>query len=121
MKMEWIFTDLALRHAEHNNFGLIEILGSVPSFLSVDDPRGAVEQINDRYGEHGGWHDSKGWSLQITAIGNNKYALIAINPGDPPRHLLAETHLRDEHILFFNGAYIAVVQQDGSHRMARID
>lgn len=112
--MRWDFTQTAKAHMLRNHCTAADVLGAIPSFLSDEDPRGAVEQIDVAYKCFGGWRDSKGWTLDY-AEGRAKY------PGDPPRILIAETHLRDELILFFNGAYIAVMQPDGSFRMARID
>mgnify|MGYP006921446363 CR=1 FL=1 len=114
MTVEWKFTKMARDHAERGGFAPEVMLGSIPSFLSADDPADAVTQIDRAYDQFGGWRDSAKWRIDYVN-GRAHY------PGDPPRVLIAEARLRDELILFFNGAYIAVMQPDGSHRMARID
>lgn len=86
-------------------------LGYIPGFLDDADPRGAVEQINTSY--ISGWSDFKGFKMLPNR--DLKY------PGDPPTRLLAEAKLRDETLLFYDSAWMAVVQPDGSFRVARLD
>lgn len=89
-----------------------DMLGYVPGFIQADDPRPARDQINARYGEHGGWRPNPGWQLRADSI---------IYPGDPPRPFVARTTHGDETINFYAGAYIAIVQPDGAFEIARID
>jgi hypothetical protein len=42
-------------------------------------------------------------------------------PGDPPLNPLAQARLRDELIVFYDHAIVAIVQEDGSFEVARID
>lgn len=42
-------------------------------------------------------------------------------PGDPRQHPLAQAKLRDELILFYDLALIAVVQPDRSFEVSRVD
>ena len=87
------------------------MLGFIPSFLSEDDPRPAAEQIAARY--VGGWMPFHGFRM----LPNGDLAY----PGDAPTQLLAETKLRDETIRFYDSAWVAIVQPDGTHEIARLD
>lgn len=89
-----------------------EMLGFIPEFLSTQDPRPAVEQLDANYSHGGGWHDFEGFKMTETGI---KY------PGDPEMKLLAEAKLRDETIRVYECAWVAVVQPDGSFRICRMD
>lgn len=115
MSLRFTFTPIAEEHMIRRGVTVREILGAIPDWLSPDDPAGAVEQIDAAYRViGGGWRDSKGSVLSLA-----DYTLTY--PGDAPRRLIARTTLRDERILFFDGAWIAVVQLDGAYRVARID
>lgn len=89
-----------------------DMLGYVPGFVRADDPRSASEQINDRYGQYGGWKPNSRWKINAHSISY---------PGDPPRPLVASAMLRDELLQFYAGAYVAIIQSDGSFEVARID
>ena len=111
----FVFTRIAEEHMSRTGYGPYELLGTIPHMLSADDPAGAVEQIDAAYKDiGGGWTDVSGHTLDIEQ-GELRY------PGDPPRVLIASAKLRDEQVLFFNGAWLAVVQPDGTFRTARID
>lgn len=94
--------------------------GFLTGMLDDDDPRSAREQFNANYAHGGGWspmggfklerHDRKlgvGWTLHY--------------PGDPPLHAMASTVLRDETIVMFEYAFVAVAWDDGSFEVARMD
>jgi len=109
------FSAAAKQHMERRGYGEREMLGTIPKMLDDRDPASAVEQIDAAYRDiGGGWHDTKGFTLDVAA-GTLTY------PGDPARQLIADAMLRDEKIMFFDGAWIAVIQQDGAFRVARID
>lgn len=101
-----------------------EHLGFIPEFLSEQDPRSAVEQIDANYQHGGGWRDMRvgdgGWRL-IDGGRVIKY------PGDMPLHALAGAKLhatadsKGELIYIYESAFVAVIQPDGSARVARID
>jgi hypothetical protein len=92
----------------------IKMLGYIPDLLSDSDPRSAKDQINANYAYGGGWAPFKknNWLIVNDSI---KYLT------DPPHPLLFEARLRDETIRFYNGAWVAIVQPDGSFEVARID
>ncbi len=97
--------------AKHPAFNF-EMLGIIPSFLDEDDPRPAREQIASSY--CGGWSPFDG-PVKMLPNGDFSY------PGDPPTKLLAETRLRDEVIRFYDHAWVAIVQPDGSFEIDRLD
>lgn len=88
-------------------------LGFLPMFLNEDDPRPAKEQIDAHYQHGGGWRSMKGFKLTGS--------LGLSYPGDPILKPLASTHLRDETILFYMSAIVAIIQKDRSFEVARID
>lgn len=90
----------------------LDMLGYVPSFLSESDPRSAEEQINANY-PFGGFQPFDGFKMLKN--GNLAYS------GDPETILLAEAKLRDETIRFYQNSWLAIVQPDGSFKVARID
>ena len=113
--LAFALTPIAQAHVERNGWTADDMLGLIPHFLSEMNPAGAVEQIDAGYRQNGGgWRDTSGFTLDVEA-GKLTY------PGDEPRRLVADASLRDEPILFFDGAWIAVVQPDGAFRVARID
>lgn len=88
-----------------------DMLGFIPGFLSDTDPRPAREQFQSNY--VGGWQPFPGFTMRPN--GDLSY------PGDPPTKLLAEAKLRDETIRFYQHAWVAVIQPDGSFEISRMD
>lgn len=91
----------------------IEHLGIIPTFLDSDNSRSAAEQIDDNYQHGGGWRSFKGFKR----VGDYNLQY----PDDPVYNALALTQLRDEVIVFYDHAWVAVFQPDGSFDVARID
>lgn len=87
-----------------------EMLGYIPQFLDERDPRCAKDQINANY--QGGWSPMQGFEMREHGI---KYH------GDPLTPLLFETHLRNETIRFYDCAWVAIIQPDGSFEISRLD
>jgi hypothetical protein len=87
-------------------------LGYIPEFVFEDDPRPAREQINERY-IFGGWRSFKGFKL---AKDNS-----LMYSGDPPQRPLAQAKLRNELIVFYPSAWVAIIQPDRSFDVARLD
>lgn len=96
------------------NYGDTTHLGFIPSFLSEYDPRPAREQLDQNYAHGGGWSPMPGWQLQSDGE-SLRY------PGDPVLHPLAEAKLRDETIRFYDCAFVAIFQPDGSFEVDRLD
>ncbi len=95
----------------------MEAVGFIPQFLNENDPRPAVEQIDTAYRHGGGWMDFKGF--QLAGGGDDPYFLTY--PGDPAMRELSRATLRDETLVLFTSSWFAVIQPDGSFRVARID
>lgn len=91
--------------------------GLLPLFLCEHDPRSAIEQLDANYVHGGGWRDFHGFTLRIDA---NGLARIEY-PEDPPRYEVSRAKLRNEYIILFESDWVAVLQQDGSYRIARMD
>jgi hypothetical protein len=85
-----------------------EVLGYLPGFLSVNDPRPAREQLAAAYG----WSPFAGFTMTERGL---EY------PGDPTMPLLAEAKLRDEVVRLYDCSWVAIVQPDGSYEIARMD
>ena len=89
----------------------LDMLGFIPLFLDTEDERPAKVQLRENYGY--GWAPLP--DFKMLPDGNLSY------PGDPPVRLLAETKLRDETIRFYDCAWVAVIQPDGSFEASRMD
>ena len=98
-------------------FTNMDVVGLIPHFLDENDPRSAIEQIDAKYQHGGGWRDFKGHKLE--GGGDKPYTLKY--PGDPITHELSRATLRDEVLVFFKYSWLAVIQTDGSHRIAKLD
>jgi len=90
-----------------------EHLGLIPGWLDRDDPRPAREQFNEHYGHGGGWRPFGGFKLTA----QNRL----IYPEDPPLVPLAQAWLRDELIVFYEHAWVAIIQSDRSFEACRMD
>jgi len=95
-----------------NGFDLVNCLGHIPEFLTEADPRPAAEQIAERY--VGGWNPyTDKW--QMTADH------VLLYPGDPPFQPVAFAHLRNEVILVYRHAIVAILQANGDFQVDRLD
>jgi hypothetical protein len=90
----------------------MEHLGFIPGWLHEDDPRDARAQLDAGY-IFGGWDPFPGFTL---AEDNSLHY-----PGDPPTVPLAAALLRDELIVFYEHAWVAVIQPDRSFEVCRMD
>jgi hypothetical protein len=90
-----------------------EDLGLLPDFLSDRDPRPAAAQIDQNYAHGGGWRPQQGFTLLPSKT--------LTYPGDPPLQPVAMTRLRDETLLFYPHAILAIVQPDGAFEVCRVD
>ena len=87
-------------------------LGYIPEWLDQNDPRSAREQLNSGYA-FGGYRPFNGFTLNPD--NSLKY------PGDPALPARAEYQLRDELVVFYDHAWVAIIQPDRSFVVARID
>jgi len=90
----------------------VDYLGFIPDFLSENDPRSAREQFDANY--IAGWRPSRGFRMDLTT-GRLVY------PGDPDMYPVARTRFREETILFYPHAYVAVIQPDKTWEVCRMD
>lgn len=92
----------------------IEHAGYIPNWLNdEDDPRPAKEQLNDGYAFAGGWQPFKGFKLAEDDS--------LTYPGDPPQHPIIEFKIRDERVLLYQHAWVAIIQPDRSFEVCRMD
>lgn len=97
-----------------------ELWGIIPTFLNPWDERDAVTQIDANYQHGGGWHDTVS-PYEIVRSPGTALPFALKFEGDPPFKARGMTMLRDEVIVLFDYGYVAVIQKDGTHRVARID
>src|SRR5262245_27921658 len=90
-----------------------EHLGLLPMMLSEDDPRPAREQFDQNYQHGGGWNPFDGFKLR-----DDNWLTY---PGDPPTMPVAWTRLRDELIVLYQHAWVAIIQPDRSYEVCRMD
>jgi hypothetical protein len=90
-----------------------EHLGLLPMMLSEDDPRPAKEQLNESYAHGGGWRPFAGFKLKA----DNTLTY----PEDPPLKPLAQLQFRNELIVFYDSAWVAIIQEDRSFEVNRMD
>ena len=88
-------------------------LGLIPGMLDDEDPRSAREQFDANYQHGGGWLPMEGMTLGE--------GLVMRYPGDPPYYPLAQAWLRDELIVFYPFAFVAIIQADHSFEVCRLD
>jgi hypothetical protein len=81
--------------------------------LWEDDPRSAKEQLNTGYAHGGGWQAFNGFKLN--ADDSLSY------PGDPPQIPIIEFKLRNERVVLYDHAWVAVIQPDRSFEVCRMD
>jgi hypothetical protein len=103
------------RKMRDSGYRTIDIVGYTPEFLSEDSEDDAVKQLDEHYSHGGGWRDFEGF----TFVDGDEPKLTY--PGDPPTNAIAHWKLRDERIILFEHAWVAVVQPDGKFRVARMD
>ena len=87
-------------------------VGEIPNWLSEANPKTATQQLHEGY-YYGGWQPFNGFKL------NSDNSLSY--PGDPPQKPIAEMRLRDELILVYEHAWVAVIQPDRSFEVCRMD
>jgi len=96
-----------------------DMLGLIPSFLSVEDERPAAQQIASSY--------ISGWPVFNTESTKKGFKVLEDGSGDlqyledPRTRCLYMTKLRDEYIYFYQHAWLRISQPDGSWEIARLD
>jgi hypothetical protein len=92
---------------------LADMVGLIPSFIDLDDPAPAREQLDRNYAFGGGWRPMP--NFELTPQNTLLY------PGDPPMRPLAQAKLRDELILIYESGWVAVIQPDRNFEVCRMD
>lgn len=105
--------------SKYPGFDPVEGVGFIPTFLHESDPRPAAQQINERYAFGGGWRPFEGFAMLPN--GNMQYKEVEGEEQDPPTILLAEGKFRNETIRFYQHSWVAIVQEDGSFEVSRMD
>jgi hypothetical protein len=91
-----------------------EKLGLIPWWIFSGDPDPVWKQIDKHYQHGGGWrHGNMGFKM-------GEGAKLSY-PGDPDLYPLAQMRLRDELLLFYDYAIVAIVQPDKSFEVSRVD
>lgn len=96
------------------------VMGYIPAFLNLDDPRPAKEQIDDNYQHGGGWFETSSKYELIDWKKDGKCILHFTTYHERNREL-SRCKIRDETLIFFEGSWLAIVQPDGKTNMARVD
>ncbi len=99
-------------------------LGNIPSFLSENDPRSAIEQLHEAYSHAGGWLPVSGFkrpSAELITEFHPLPSMVIHYPGDPLLYPLAGTTLRDEAIIFYHNAWVGVFAPDETFEVARLN
>lgn len=98
----------------HHRGMTLEHLGLIPCWLSENNPKSIVEQMDAGY-QFGGFKQYPINGYKVVGDKCLKY------PGDPVLKPLASITIRDETLCFYDHAICAVWQKDGSFVAARFD
>jgi hypothetical protein len=88
-------------------------VGVIPYWLDEEDPRPARDQLNEKYAHGGGWRPFEGFKM-----GHN---LSIKYPGDPAHPPLAIMKMRNETVVVYEHAWVAIIQEDKSFEICRMD
>jgi hypothetical protein len=91
-------------------------MGAVPWFFDDEDPRPAAEQLNERYAHGGGfrpWGKEK-WKLDAKAL-TIKW------PGEKAMKPRAKATLHTDTLVFYDHAILAIIHEDGTFDVTRVD
>jgi len=102
----------------NNAWTNIVAAGYLPEIIRDCDSRPVCQQIESNYAHGGGWNPLSGFSLHLNqGIGCAKLCY----PGDHPMRERSRTHIRDELVILFECDCVAVVQNNGSFAVTRMD
>lgn len=103
----------------------IDMLGFIPSFLDLDEPGDAVEQLDRNY-QHGGGFRPTVVNFKVDLDLNGPSELVY--PGSPEDGeedeiypALYRAKFRDEWVYVFASAWVLVHKKDGTNVIARMD
>lgn len=98
-------------------------LGYLWMIFSDVDPRPCSVQVNERYTYGGGWSPMQKWTATpADDLYRASPETVRIKyPGDPAFRVLFDFKINAERVFVFDGAWVMIVQPDGSHEIARMD
>lgn len=91
-----------------------EMLGFIPSWIYPELRGPLKDALNYHYQHGGGWQPFKGFTL-------NRENLNLEYPEDPPTIALARCQVGDETLVFYQHSWVAIIQQDWSFEVCRMD
>lgn len=98
--------------------GLRQVWGYIPTFLSLNNPEGAVYQFAANYGS---WMSSDRATLEFLGPDTDHVAVMRY-PGDPDLLEIDRFKFRHEIVIIFPHAFVAVVDPDlGTYSISRLD
>ena len=92
----------------------IQMLGFLPQIIRASDPRPVKEQIITGYAHGGGYNPMDGWRF-------DPVSKTLTYPGDPPMPPLFELKVNNELVIYYNYAFVNIVQPDGTFAVIRMD
>lgn len=111
MKLDFSLSDVAASRG----YSVSDAIGYIGDWLDTDADGGAVEQINRNYAHGGGWSDFEGFTF-------DKQQMALLYNGDEPTYALAgAVFSQEEFVMVFEHGWVAVMNRNGSMRVARID
>lgn len=101
---------------KHNKQAYAEMLGYIPQIITELDDRPVREQVAERYAHGGGFSPFGQGSWRL-----NKDTKAISYPGDPEYQPLFSTQIRDETVVVYDHAIVAVIQSSGEFDVIRMD
>lgn len=99
-----------------------DALGYLPKIIRGDDPRPVKEQVAERYAHGGGWSPfpTGKWTMDQTT---GAITYPPEEPGDEPEvyEPIALTTINHEKVFVYPHALVAVLQNDGTFDVVRMD
>lgn len=90
------------------------IVGDIPTFGYEADERPLKEQFNERYSFGGGWRPFEGFVF-------DKETKSLTYPGDPTYYPMARGSFRNQFVYVYQYGWVAIVEEDGSFEVSRMD
>jgi len=97
-------------------FSNMEAAGLIPEFLSEHDPRTVQEQLDENYAHGGGWNSFEGFTLE----GDSDHYVLSY-PGDPVYHEVSRAEFRNQTLVLFQYAWLAIIEDGKLLDVARVD
>lgn len=100
-------------YSKKHNIPIESIVGNIKYFANEDDPIPLREQFHKNYSFGGGWNPFEGFKM------NKDKDLIY--PDDLPLYPLATAKFRNQEVVMYQHAWVAIVEEDGSFEISRMD